>query len=69
VLTVTQVGAAGLRVRYSPGGIVVGSLREDTAVVVTAGPVTLEGQAWYRVFSAADQIEGWVAGDYLSVGE
>jgi len=68
-LTVTQVGATGLRVRYSPGGIVVGSLREDTAVVVTAGPVTLEGQAWYRVFSAADQIEGWVAGDYLSVGE
>ena len=46
-----------------------GSLREDTAVVVTAGPVTLKGQAWYRVFSAADQIEGWVAGDYLSVGE
>ena len=68
-LTVTQVGATGLRVRYSPGGIVVGSLREDTAVVVTAGPVTLKGQAWYRVFSAADQIEGWVAGDYLSVGE
>jgi uncharacterized hydrophobic protein (TIGR00271 family) len=69
VVTVTQVGATGLRVRYSPAGIVVGSLREGTAVVVTAGPATLEGQAWYRVFSQADQIEGWVAGDYLSVGE
>jgi hypothetical protein len=69
VVTVTQVGATGLRVRYSPGGIVVGSLREGTSVVVTAGPVTLEGQAWYRVFSHADQIEGWVAGDYLSSGE
>jgi hypothetical protein len=69
VLTVTRVGATGLRVRYSPGGIVVGSLREGTAVIVTAGPVTLEGQAWYRAFSTADQIEGWVAGDYLSLGE
>ena len=69
VLVVTQVGAGGLRVRYSPGGVVVGHLREGTAVVVTNGPVTLMGQTWYRVFSAADQMEGWVAGDYLSGGE
>jgi len=69
VLVVTRVGAGGLRVRYSPGGVVVGHLREGTAVVVTNGPVTLMGQTWYRVFSAADQMEGWVAGDYLSGGE
>jgi hypothetical protein len=56
-------------VRYSPGGVVVGHLREGTAVVVTNDPVTLMGQTWYRVFSAADQMEGWVAGDYLSGGE
>jgi uncharacterized hydrophobic protein (TIGR00271 family) len=69
VLVVTRVGAGGLRVRYSPGGVVVGHLREGTAVVVTNDPVTLMGQTWYRVFSAADQMEGWVAGDYLSGGE
>jgi len=69
VVTVTRVGVTGLRVRYSPAGIVVGSLREGTAVVVIAGPVTLEGQAWYLVFSTADQIEGWVAEGYLSAGE
>ena len=65
VLVVTRVGGVGLRVRYSPGGVVVGSLRKGTSVVVMDGPVTLEGQTWYRVFSAADQLEGWVAGDYL----
>jgi hypothetical protein len=69
VLVVTRVGAGGLRVRYSPGGVVVGHLREGTAVVVTNGPVTLMGQTWYRVFSAADHMEGWVVGDHLSGGE
>jgi len=66
VLAVTRVGAMGLRVRYSPGGVVVGYLQEGTSVVVTDGPVMLKGRAWYRVFSAADQMEGWVAGDYLA---
>ena len=61
--------AAGLRVRYSPGGVVVGRLREGTRVTVTDGPVTLEGQTWYRVLSVADRIEGWVVGDYLSGAE
>jgi len=65
VLVVTQVGARGLRVRYSPAGIVVGSLREGTSVVVMDDPVTVEGQTWYRVFSAADQLEGWVIAEYL----
>jgi len=69
VVTVTQVGSAGLRVRYSPSGVVVGSLREDTPVIVMEGPVMLDGRPWYRVFSAANRLDGWVAGDYLSVGE
>jgi uncharacterized hydrophobic protein (TIGR00271 family) len=66
VLVVNRVGAMGLRVRYSPGGVVVGYLQEGTSVVVTGGPVTLKDRAWYRVFSAVDQMEGWVAGDYLA---
>ncbi len=65
VLVVDRVRAAGLRVRYSPAGTVVGRLREGTAVVVVDGPVTVDGQPWYRVVSAGDRIEGWVAGDYL----
>jgi len=69
VLVVSRVGAAGLRVRYSPGGVVVGRLRDGTRVTVTDGPVTLEGQTWYRVLSAVDRIEGWVVGDYLSGAE
>jgi len=59
----------GLRVRYSPDGVVVGSLQEGVSVIVTDGPVTLKGQTWYRVFSAVDQLEGWVAGDYLNSRE
>jgi len=57
-----------LQVRYSPNGIVVGYLQEGTSVIVTGGPVTttLEGQTWYQVFSTADQLEGWVAADYLA---
>jgi uncharacterized hydrophobic protein (TIGR00271 family) len=66
VLAVTRVGAMGLGVRYSPGGVVVGYLQEGTSVVVTDGPVTLRDRVWYRVFSAADQMEGWVAGDCLA---
>ena len=66
VLVVTQVGPAGLRVRYSPAGVIVGYLWEGTSLIVTDGPVEMEGQEWYRVLSGADRIEGWVAGDYLS---
>ena len=66
VLVVTRVGAPGLRVRYSPGGFVVGHLQVGTSVVVIDGPVTLKGRTWYRVFSMVNQIEGWVASDYLT---
>jgi hypothetical protein len=66
VLTVSQVGPAGLRVRYSPAGLVVGRLSDGTAVVVTEGPITLQGQTWYRVFSAVDHVAGWVNGNYLT---
>jgi hypothetical protein len=68
VLYVSQAGPLGLRVRYSPDGLVVGRLTEDTPVIVLDGPIATDpdGQAWYRVFSEADQLEGWVVGDYLA---
>jgi len=68
VLFVTSVRPMALQVRYSPNGIVVGYLQEGTSVIVTGGPVTttLEGQTWYQVFSTSDQLEGWVASDYLA---
>ena len=52
--------------RYSPDGLVVGRLQEGTMVIVTDGPVTLNEEMWYRVFSAADRLEGWVTADYLA---
>ncbi len=69
LLSVTQVGVGGLRVRYSPDGFVVGHLQEGTTVIVADGPVTLKGKTWYRVFSPADRIEGWVGGDHLAPQE
>jgi uncharacterized hydrophobic protein (TIGR00271 family) len=68
VLFVTRARPMALQVRYSPGGVVVGYLQEGTSVIVTGGPVTttLHGRMWYRVFSTADQLEGWVAADYLA---
>ncbi|MCP4540444.1 MAG: DUF389 domain-containing protein [Chloroflexi bacterium] len=65
-LMVAGVDRTGLRVRYSPNGLVVGRLQEGTAVVVTDGPITLNEKIWYRIFSATDQLEGWVMADYLT---
>ena len=50
----------------APFGFVVGHLQEGTSVVVIDGPVTLKGRTWYRVFSMVNQMEGWVASDYLT---
>jgi hypothetical protein len=62
---VTEVGSGGLRVRYSPGGIVVGYLAEGTAVIVIDQPMTLEEETWYHVRSTAKGLEGWVVERYL----
>ncbi len=65
ILRVVNVGSAGLRVRYSPEGVVMGRLPEDTPVVVLEGPVNLHGITWYHVLGTTTQLEGWVDGDYL----
>jgi hypothetical protein len=53
-------------VRYSPGGVIVGYLQEGEPVVVREQPVMVEGQRWYRIYSPADRLEGWVVGEYLN---
>ncbi len=66
VMRVQGVGAAGLRVRYAPGGIVVGHLAEGTPVLVLEGPVGAAGRRWYRIREPQSRLEGWVAADYLA---
>ena len=66
LLTVVDVGRTGLRVRYSPEGVVMGQLDEGTAVVVLAGPVLVDDVAWYRISAPGAYIDGWVDGTYLA---
>lgn len=66
VLTVIEVGSAGLRIRYAPNGLVLDRVAEGTSVIVLEGPVTLDDTAWYRVRVEAQRLEGWVAAEYLS---
>lgn len=63
---VRNVGRTGLRVRYSPDGMVMGSIAEGTAVMVVDGPLVVGETTWYRVISMADRLEGWVVADYLA---
>jgi hypothetical protein len=64
---VANVGISGLRVRYSPGGMLVGRINEGEQVLVLDGPVTLDDEVWYRVKSQLTHIEGWVNGEFLSL--
>ncbi len=66
VVAVTGVGSAGLRVRYSPNGEVMGQMPEGMSVIILEGPVNLAGIAWYRVTSMVTRLEGWVDGTYLT---
>ena len=66
VLTVVDVGSVGLRVRYSPEGVVMGRLAEGIPVVILAGPVEAGGIDWYRISAPTAHIDGWVDGAYLS---
>jgi uncharacterized hydrophobic protein (TIGR00271 family) len=65
-VVVDNVGLGGLRVWYSPNGTVMGRLTEGDTVEVLEGPVVIDGEAWYRVFSPADRLEGWVVGRFLA---
>ncbi len=66
LVVVEEVGVAGLRVRYSPEGPVMGRFDEGDTVEIVEGPVVIEGEAWYRVSSPTRRLEGWVVGRYLA---
>ncbi len=66
VMFVTNVGRTGLRVRYSPDGMIMGRIAEGTAVMVVDGPLVVGETTWYRVISTVDRLEGWVTADYLT---
>lgn len=65
ILFVYDAGSGGLRVRYAPGGEVMGRLPENTRVVVLDGPIILDETPWYRVRDPNTYLEGWVSGNYL----
>ncbi len=67
ILSVTGPGSAGLRVRYSPNGVIMGRLADGTRVIVLEGPVTIDDIAWYRISAPVDHLEGWIDGGYLAV--
>ena len=65
ILFVDDVGREGLRVRYAPGGEVMGRLTEGIPVIVIDGPITIDETRWYRVRNPNTYLEGWVSGEYL----
>lgn len=65
ILYVAGVGEAGLSVHYSPDGTIMGRVPEGAGVIVLEGPVTVGDDAWYRVLSPANRLEGWVNGASL----
>ena len=67
VAQVTGVDTAGLRVRYSPAGVIMGRLPAGSSVVILDGPVEAGGQIWYQVISLTERLEGWVVGEYLDL--
>ncbi len=66
ILYISNVGPAGLRIRYAPNGTVMGQLAPGTEVIVLEGPVEFEDEVWYHVHSIPDWLEGWVPEEYLS---
>jgi hypothetical protein len=59
----------GLRVRAEPStsATVRAVLDEGTEVQVLEGPVAADGYRWYRVRQEAQEITGWVAGQFLAM--
>jgi uncharacterized hydrophobic protein (TIGR00271 family) len=68
ILTVIDVGSAGLRVRYAPDGQVMGRIAGGSAVVVLQGPVQSGDVTWYQVNAIATHLQGWVSGEFLAPG-
>lgn len=69
LLKVAEVSYNGLRVRYSPGGLILGRLPEGATVTVLEGPIKVADDIWYRIFNADKHLEGWVSGEYLQSSE
>jgi len=67
IMTVIDVGSAGLRVRYAPDGQVMGRIAGGSAVVVLQGPVQSGDGAWYQVNAIATHLQGWVSGEFLAL--
>ena len=66
MMFVSGVGRTGLRVRYAPGGTVMGSIADGAQVLVVDGPLDYDDVTWYRVVSTENRLEGWVTVDFLS---
>ncbi len=66
LLRVSETGFGGLRVRYSPNGLEVGRLAQDTIVLVLSGPVTVGDAAWIQVSLPDGTLQGWVLVEALS---
>jgi uncharacterized hydrophobic protein (TIGR00271 family) len=64
---VVAVGSGGLRVRYAPGGLIMGRIDEGVQVTVLEGPVIVDNVVWYRVKSPIDHLEGWVSEEFLAL--
>ncbi|MEA3309222.1 MAG: DUF389 domain-containing protein [Chloroflexota bacterium] len=69
LMKIGEVGYYGLRVRYSPGGLVLDRLSAGATVTVLEGPVEVEDDTWYHIFNAEKHLAGWVSGEYLTPGE
>ena len=65
---ISGVGQAGLRVRYAPGGTVMGRIHEDDAVIILHGPVEKDGIIWYHIYAMDAWLQGWVVGEYIADG-
>ncbi len=69
LMTVAEIAANGLRVRYSPGGLILERLPAGSTVTILERPVSVEDNTWYHIFSAEKHLAGWVSGEYLTSRE
>ncbi|RME47213.1 MAG: SH3 domain-containing protein [Chloroflexi bacterium] len=59
--------ARGLNIRSGPGvdNPVVGHVRLNDVLIVSAGPRLIAGVPWYDISNQTTDVEGWVSGVYL----
>ena len=65
---IANTGGQGVLVRASPGGRSFAAWTEGTRVTLISGPVEADGRAWLRL-SDESGVEGWVAAEYVSLGQ